>query len=78
MTVDPFILSAAALSDDLRVWLRARAETPEQQASALVYELGALIAKHAPDEQAAYEVMYFWFATMKDQIRRLGVGVEHP
>lgn len=69
---------AYILSDELRAWLRRRHEAPDIMAGALVYELAALIARDAPTVARAEALIHFWADEMKDQVRRLGVGVEHP
>jgi hypothetical protein len=76
--MDPVTLEASDLSDALRVWLRWRTEHPQVQATALLYELAAIVARICPTEAAAHQVLDHWVVMMKDQIRRLGVGVEHP
>ena len=78
MTTDRNVLASAALSDDLRAWLRARPESDQVIASALVYEVAALLARNAPSLDAAIQLVDEWVAVMKHQIRRCGVGVEHP
>jgi hypothetical protein len=78
MPFDPVTVSAVALSDVLRAWLRARRESPEAQASAMAYESAALIALHAPDVPRACQLVDEWAADMKEQIQQFGVGVEHP
>jgi hypothetical protein len=75
---DPITRSAAELTDALRVWLRARREPPEVQASAMAYEIAALIAKHADTVPQACALVDRWMGEMKAQIRTLGVGREHP
>jgi hypothetical protein len=69
---------AYILSDELRVWLRRRHEAPNIIASAVVYELAALIASGAETVEQAEQLIDVWTDEMKDQVRRLGVGVEHP
>lgn len=76
--MDRIVTVTADLSDDLRGWLRARHEPPPALASALAYELAALIARHAPDRRAASNLVDTWAQTMKEQIAELGVGGEHP
>lgn len=75
---DDCTLSAAALTEHLRAWLRERPEVPEAQAAALAYELAALVSLHADSVPQAYALLDEWLATMKEQIAKLGVGVEHP
>jgi hypothetical protein len=75
---DRITLSAAALTDHLRAWLRARPEPPEALAAALAYELAALVSLHADRVPDACQLLDEWLATMKAQIVALGVGVEHP
>lgn len=70
--------SAAALTDQLRAWLRARGETPDVLASTLAYELAALIGRYADTEADAFAMVEQVEVVMKDQIRNCGVGVEHP
>jgi hypothetical protein len=72
------ILAAAALSDALRAWLRSRRASDQQRASALAYELAAVIALNAPSRAAAVAVVDAFAANMKAQIARCGIGVEHP
>lgn len=72
------VLSAADLTTALRQWLRARPEAPEVQATALVYELAALLALHASTVPQACALVDAWRDKMKEQIQILGVGVEHP
>jgi uncharacterized protein YicC (UPF0701 family) len=62
----------------LRALLRARPEQGQVLASALAYELAAVIAKHAPTQRAANTIIDTFALVMKDQIERLGVGVDHP
>lgn len=69
---------AAHLSDALRAWLRARREPPELVATALAYELTALLALHAPSKNKAFAAIDAWAKTARQQIARLGVGGEHP
>jgi hypothetical protein len=76
--VEDTTLAAAELSTVLRGWLRTRLESDQVQASALAYELAAVIALHAPSPAAALEVIDAFTANMKDQLARCGVGVEHP
>jgi len=71
-------LAAAELSSVLRDWLRTRLESDQVRASALGYELAAIIALNAPSMAVALEVIDAFTANMKDQIARCGVGVEHP
>jgi hypothetical protein len=78
MTNDDMVVVSAELSDALRQWLRARDDRPDVQATALVYETAALIALHAESIEQAHALVDAWGLTMKDQIHRLGVGVEHP
>ena len=47
-------------------------------ASALVYEMGALIARCANEIEDADSLIDGWAETMKLQVRRFGVGVQHP
>lgn len=68
--------SAAALTDQLRAWLRARGETPDVLASTLAYELAALIGRYANTD--AFAMIEQVQIVMRDQVHRLGVGVEHP
>ena len=75
---DPLVLRIDALSLALRVWLRECGEIPPVQASALAYEAAALIARHADTLTDAYDLVDAWADNMKNQIGRLGVGVEHP
>jgi hypothetical protein len=75
---DPTTCSAAELTTALRAWLRARRELPEAQAAAMAYEIAALVAKHADSVPQAFALIDSWAASMKWQIRDLGVGVEHP
>lgn len=75
---DPTTLSAAELTDALRLWLRARQEPPEAQAAAMAYEIAALIAKHATTVPQACDLIDDWMTEMKAQIVQLGVGIEHP
>jgi hypothetical protein len=78
MSVDPLTLSAADLTNALRVWLRARRESPEAQAAAMAYEIAALVALHSDTVPQACALLDAWMTEMKSQIRQLGVGVEHP
>lgn len=71
-------LKTAALTDRLRVWLRARGETPDVLASTLAYELAALIGRYANTEADAFAMIDQIQVVMKDQVRNCGVGVEHP
>jgi hypothetical protein len=66
------------LSDELRSWLRRRHEAPNVIASAVVYELTALIAVDAETVDQAEHLIDAWTDEMKDQVRQFGVGVEHP
>jgi len=75
---DRATLSAAALATALRRWLHARREDDGVQAAALAYETAALIARNADTRAQAFEVVDAWAVSMKEQIDRLGVGVEHP
>jgi UPF0716 family protein affecting phage T7 exclusion len=75
---DAVTRSAAELTTVLRAWLRARREPPEALASAMSYEIAALVALHAGTVTDACALLDAWTETMKDQIRQLGVGVEHP
>ncbi len=75
---DETTLRAADLSDELRAWLRGRREPDLIQAAALCYELAALVAKNAHTVPQAYDLLDVWLATMKEQIAKLDVGVEHP
>jgi hypothetical protein len=90
MTLDDFLSCGQAaqaavdtvLTDQLtialRTWLRDRGDGGQIQASALAYELAAVIAKHAPNARAAVLLIDTFALTMKDQIERYGVGGEHP
>jgi len=78
MTTPPNVLSAAQLTDHLRAWLRARPECAETIATALAYETAALFALHAPSVANAETLVDAWAEDMKEQIRRLGIGIEHP
>ena len=69
---------AEHLCDALRAFLEARQEAAQIRASALAYELAAVIAKQAPSFRAANLIVDTFALTMKDQIERLGVGVDHP
>jgi len=71
-------LQADELTRDLRRWVVSRSEDPPVVASALGYELAALIARHAESLDAANAVVEAWARTMKDQIALFGVGGWHP
>ena len=71
-------IATAEFTDVLRAWLRARREPPEVLAGAMAYEPAALIALHASSVAQATELMQWWTGNMSEQIRQLGVGVEHP
>jgi hypothetical protein len=62
----------------LRSWLHDQGAHGQIQASALAYELAAVIARHAPSVRAANVLIDTFALTMKDQIERCGIGVEHP
>ncbi len=51
---------------------------PEVQAGSMAYETAALIARDAATVQEAVTLITKWAATMTDQVREFGVGVEHP
>ena len=70
--------AAYMLSDELRSWLLRRHEPRNIIASAVVYELAALIAVDAETFEQVEDLIDEWAEEMKDQVRRLGVGVEHP
>lgn len=80
MMVERDVIASCELSSELRAWLRDRASTSAGavQASALAYELAAVIARHAPSVGAAIEVVDQMADNMRGQIRRLGVWVDHP
>lgn len=78
MSRPPEVLAAAELATLLRGWLRSHQLSPQIQASALAYEAAALIALHATSVQEATTVVDQWATEMKEQIRILGVGQEHP
>ncbi len=71
-------LRADDLTKALRAWLRARPEPDMIQATALCYELTALIARNAHSVPQAHALLDRWLWEMKEQIATLGVGVEHP
>jgi hypothetical protein len=75
---DPITVSAAELTTPLRRWLRARPERPEAQASAMAYEIAALVALHADSVPKACELIEVLMREMQAQVRTFGVGVEHP
>jgi hypothetical protein len=75
---DELTLATDALTIALRAWLRARGEDPQIVASALAYELAAVIGKHAPSFRASDLLVDTFAMTMKEQIRRYGTRVEHP
>lgn len=70
--------AACDLSAKLRVWLRDHDASGQIQASAMSYELAALVAFHAPSIEDAIEVITQLTEQMKGQIERLGVWTEHP
>jgi hypothetical protein len=76
--LEQFTRDTAFFTDVLRAWLRARREPPPVQAGALVYELTALLAREAESIEQADMMIEWWTQNMKEQIRALGVGVEHP
>ena len=76
--MDDLTRETAEFTDVLRAWLRARREPPEVLAGAMAYELAALIALHASLVEQATDLMQWWTGNMTEQIRQLGVGVEHP
>lgn len=78
MPSDQTMQSAAAITEELRRWLRTRDASPQVLAITLAYELAALIALHCGSGEHAEALVDFWAETMKDQIRVLGTGVEHP
>jgi hypothetical protein len=78
MPYKPTPARAAALSDDLRDWLRLRRESPAEQLSALVYTLVALVGKQAPTVEQAHAMIDHWADGMKAQISAFGVDREHP
>jgi hypothetical protein len=69
---------AADLTVEIRLWLNARHLPPQVMAAALVYELAAMLAREAPDEAGALQLIDLWTRTMKNQVRAFGAGVEHP
>ncbi len=66
------------LTEALRAWLRARRESPEVLASAMTYELTALVALHADTVTEACTLLDTWLVDMKRQVHQFGVGVDHP
>jgi len=76
--LDALTLSTAELTTAMRAWLRARRDPPPVQASAMAYEIAAIIALHATSVPQAFELIDYWTRAMKEQVRELGVGVEHP
>jgi len=71
-------IAVMLLTDALRAWLRAHPAPSQVQASALVYELAALIARDADSVARAHALIDHWSVTMKHQITNFGVGAEHP
>lgn len=80
MKSDRQVLLADALTREIRHWLRPRVAVygANVVSGALGYELAALIAAHAADIEAADGLIDEWATVMKDQVRRLGIRVEHP
>lgn len=76
--IDDYTRETAFFTDVLRAWLRARREPHQVQLGAMVYEMAALIALHATSIEQAHELIDWWTVNMKEQIKALGVGVEHP
>lgn len=73
------VLRSAALTDELRAWMRTRRTDNDMVvAGALAYELAALIARNAGTEANALDLITVWADVMRDQIRALGVETEHP
>jgi len=66
------------LTSALRAWLEVRRESPQVQASAIAYELAALIARIAETEMQAEALVAAWTHVMREQIAAFGVGTEHP
>lgn len=79
MTKPPkqWTFDADNLTREVRRWVVGRWEPPPVVASALAYELTALIA-HADSVDDATALIDQWAATAKDQVARLGVGGWHP
>ena len=69
-----------ALTLELRQWLLRQAGFygTDVVATTLVYELAAIIGRSAETVEQADELIDAWSATMRDQVRAFGVGVEYP
>jgi len=68
-------LRAVQLTESLRAWLREHADyEPDELATALSYELAAIIATHAKTIEDAHRLLGHTFHIMRQQFRELGVG----
>jgi hypothetical protein len=77
---DRRVLQSSALTRELRQWLWARLAVYGDAvvATTLAYELSAMLAFHAETLTDVDAAIDRFAATMKEQARSFGVGVEHP